>query len=169
MKSISFENLDDLSLVAGLLPGEGVFCYPSEDGEKHILVVPDVLAPQAEALLGDLPSARKTALAQHARTVSWQKRISGMSFEGILVATDAEGLTLINGLKAMAEDQPERTFSYDTPAGPVPLTAAQAIDLARAVGNFVQSTFDRRAEVLAQIASGDIKTMAQINEAFADL
>ncbi|MGV0878078.1 hypothetical protein V6767_13110 [Martelella sp. FLE1502] len=40
--------------------------------------------------------------------------------------------------------------------------------LATAVGEFVQSTFDRRAAVLAAIAHGSVADTAAIDAAFAD-
>ncbi|MET3602205.1 hypothetical protein [Martelella mangrovi] len=38
-----------------------------------------------------------------------------------------------------------------------------------AVGEFVQSTFDRRAAVLAAIADGSVSDMGAIVDAFADV
>lgn len=105
----------------------------------------------------------------YARHVSWQKRSAGAPIEGLLVPTDPDSLTLINGMASLAQLQPERVFNFDTAAGPVQMNAGQAVAFAAAVGSFVQSTFDRRAEVLAAIDSGEIATKEAVDAAFSDL
>jgi hypothetical protein len=115
------------------------------------------------------PEKLPVDLAAYTRHVSWQKRTSGTIIDGVATPTDADTLTLINGMANLAQQQPDRIFNFDTLAGPITLNAEEAIAFASEVGAFVQLTFDRRAEVLTKIGTGDITTTEQIDAAFAEL
>jgi len=111
----------------------------------------------------------KDELAAYARDLSWRIRVAGADINGVRVRCDDGAIALINGMAALAARDPGRTFSFDAGDGIVALDAADAIALATAVGAFVQSTFDRRATVLAAIADGSVSATAEIDDAFADL
>ncbi|MEO1986251.1 MAG: DUF4376 domain-containing protein [Martelella sp.] len=111
----------------------------------------------------------KDELAAYARDLSWRIRVAGTDINGVRVRCDDGAIALINGIAALAERDADRSFSFDAGDGIVKLDAAQAIALATAAGEFVQSTFDRRADVLAAIAAGSITRQAEVDEAFAGM
>ncbi|MCD1634501.1 DUF4376 domain-containing protein [Martelella mediterranea] len=108
-------------------------------------------------------------LAAYARDLSWRIRVAGTDINGVRVRCDDGAIALINGMAMLARQDEARTFNFDTGDGMVSLSAAEAIALATAVGEFVQSTFDRRAAVLAAIADGSVTDTTAIDDAFADL
>ena len=111
----------------------------------------------------------KDELAAYARDLSWRIRVAGFVINGVRVKCDDGAIALINGMAMLAQQDEARTFNFDAGDGMVSLSAAEAIALATAVGEFVQSTFDRRAAVLAAIADGSVSSTAEIDDAFADL
>jgi len=128
--------------------------------------------PTEQELLKALAEADRLGvegLKSYVRQVSREKRTGGFGYNGLYVQTDPDSLTLINGMANLAQLEPERVFNFDTAAGPIQMSAAQAIAFAAAVGAFVQATFDRRAAVLAMIDAGEVTTTEQVDLAFADL
>ena len=110
----------------------------------------------------------KDELAAYARDLSWRVRIAGTDINGVRVRCDDGAIALINGMAMLAQQDAARTFNFDAGDGMVSLSAAEAIALATAIGEFVQSTFDRRAAVLAAIADGSVADTAAIDAAFSD-
>lgn len=108
-------------------------------------------------------------LAAYARDFSWQVRISGVDINGVRVKCDDGAIALINGMAMLANRDEARIFSFDTGDGILSLTATEAIELAEKVGEFVQLTFDRRADVYAAITNGTVTTTAEIDAAFVDV
>lgn len=108
-------------------------------------------------------------LAAYARDLSWRVRVAGTDINGVRVRCDDGAIALINGMAALAARDAGRTFSFDAGDGIATLDAEEAIAMATAVGAFVQSTFDRRAAVLAAIADGTVTGAAAIDDAFAGL
>jgi len=108
-------------------------------------------------------------LAAYARDVSWRTRVAGTTIGGISVGLDGDSIALINGMASLAERDNSRTFSFDSNTGTISLTADAAIAFAEAVGEWVQLTFDRRGDVLAAIAAGDVSSTEEIDAAFADV
>lgn len=129
------------------------------DGAETIAALQEVLQPYG--LFVDLKA--------YARNISWQKRVAGVPIGGLHVASDPDSLTLITGMVSAAQLDPTRSFNFDTAAGPILMTAEQGIAFGVDVLNFVQSTFDRRAEVLAKIDAGEITTKGDVDAAFADI
>ena len=115
------------------------------------------------------PEPTKEELSAYARDLSWRVRVAGTAVNGVRVRCDDGAIALINGMAALAARDGERTFSFDAGDGIVTLDAAEAMALATAVGEFVQSTFDRRAAVLAAIADGSVASVDAIDAAFIDL
>ncbi|WP_180901772.1 DUF4376 domain-containing protein [Martelella soudanensis] len=111
----------------------------------------------------------KEELAAYARDLSWRARIAGTEINGVRVRCDDGAIALINGMAMLAQQDAGRTFNFDASEGIVSLTAEDAIALATAGGEFVQSTFDRRAAVLAAIADGSVASVDAIDAAFIDL
>lgn len=108
-------------------------------------------------------------LAAYARQVSWQTRTAGTVINGVPIALDDGAIALINGLYVSASRDANKVFSFDTRAGSIQLTSADAIALSVAVSDWVQLTFDRRAAVLTAIAAEQITTTAEIDAAFVDV
>ncbi|PTM95070.1 DUF4376 domain-containing protein [Mycoplana dimorpha] len=115
------------------------------------------------------PEPEPIDLTAYARDLSWRTRGDGTTINGVPVRLDDGSLSLINGMVALAERDSGRAFHFDSAIGTVTLTASQAIAFAEAIGEWVQRTFDRRADVLAAIGTGNITTTAQIDAAFADV
>lgn len=119
-----------------------------------------------EVVEPQLPPQPEETLADYVRRRTREIRTAGTRINGAHVSTDPDSLTLINGMAALAQQNSERVFNFD--AGEVvQLTAAQAIAFAAAVGAWVQSTFDKRAEILTAITSGEITTKEQIDAALS--
>jgi hypothetical protein len=107
------------------------------------------------------PSPAVESLDAYVRRRTWEIRVGGTTINGAPVRTDPDSLVLINGMAALAQVDPARVFKFD--AGTiVELSSAQAIGFAATVGNWIQSTFDKRAEILASIANGLISTKTEI-------
>ena len=111
----------------------------------------------------------KDELAAYARDLSWRIRVGGTEINGVRVRCDDGAIALINGMATLAARDPGRTFSFDAGDGIVALDAAEAMALATAVGEFVQSTFDRRAAALAAIADGSAADTTAVDVAFTNL
>jgi hypothetical protein len=111
----------------------------------------------------------KQRLVDYARNKTWALRVGGFEINGVRVATDGEGIALLGGLAQLAQQNPSRAFNYD-PGGAgraQPLTGAQAMAFSAAVGEWVQSTFDLRTELLLGIDAGTITTFEAIDETLA--
>ncbi|MET3602211.1 DUF4376 domain-containing protein [Martelella mangrovi] len=144
------------------------------DQDGNAVEVANLGDPAGLGLLADKPAAPTQAptgdaLAADARDLSWRARVAGVDINGFRVKCDDGAIALINGMAALAQRDEARTFNFDARDGMVILTATDAIALATAVGEFVQSTFDRRAAVLSAIAVGSVSTTTEINDAFADV
>ncbi|MGV0818852.1 DUF4376 domain-containing protein [Martelella sp. AMO21009] len=143
------------------------------DADGNAVEVKDLGDPADLGLLAEKPADQTPStsddLAAYARDLSWRTRVAGTDINGVRVRCDDGAIALINGMAALAQQDEARTFNFDAGDGMVSLSAAEAIAMATAVGEFVQSTFDRRAAVLATIADGSIADTAAIDDAFADL
>ena len=144
------------------------------DQKGNAIGVQDLGDPAALGLLADksavpLPVPTGDELRVYARDLSWRVRVAGTDINGVRVRCDDGAIALINGMAMLAQQDEAQTFNFDAGDGMVSLTAAEAIALATAVGEFVQSTFDRRAAVLAAIADGSVTGAVAIDDAFADL
>lgn len=100
---------------------------------------------------------------------SWETRVSGPMINGVRIKCDADAIGLINGMAMLAQQDATRRFNFDTGDGVLIFTASEAIALAEQVGEFVQLTFDRRADVYAAINNGTVTTTAEIDAAFIDV
>lgn len=130
--------------------------------------------PASHGFLDEKPVIPETPptpedLAAYASKKSWETRIAGPLINGVRIKCDGDAIGLINGMAMLAQQDATRTFNFDTGDGMVSLTAAEAISLAEQVGEFVQLTFDRRAEVYAAITAWTVTTTADIDAAFVDV
>jgi hypothetical protein len=146
---------DALPEIAGLVvvpDGEtvGIGWAHSEAGFAAPIALQE--APLTVAQLKSYASAKRQAIAD-----------AGLTVNGALVGTDLAGLTYLNGAVALAAAAPSRTFNWSTPTGFVALTATDITKIATAVGTFIQNTFSAKKAVCDLIASGKIKTAADID------
>lgn len=114
--------------------------------------------------------APAVSLPDYARNRSWEIRTGGAVIGGVPVRTKDTDIALIAGMalraKTAIENSEAKSFNFDSGAGIVTLDAAQAFAFATAVSDWVQATFDKRAEILAAITAGTITTRAQVDAAF---
>lgn len=82
--------------------------------------------------------------------------LSGITVEGVRVATDDRAKLLISCAAFEANINPDYTMQWKTADGFVELTGAQVIGIARAVRAHVQACFDREAELLQALADGTL-------------
>lgn len=128
-----------------------------EAGNETIEALQSVLAPWGLF----------ASLEAYVRNRSYEIRLAGAEIAGVPLKGDESTIGLLNGLVASATRNPDATFSFDDGANGKTLTAAQAIDLAAAFGDWVQGTFTARIKALAGIKSGRIKTRADADAALA--
>ncbi|WP_316224637.1 MULTISPECIES: hypothetical protein [unclassified Bradyrhizobium] len=132
----------------------------------------EVLAYLAERA-PDVVVQSPAGLVAYANAQQWAKATGGfmMTVNGkqVMFATTSESLALMTG-KAARLQQPNPPAQVTWQIGPstfITIAAADFILLATAVADFMQSTFDKLAVVLAGIAGGTITTRDQVDAAIA--
>jgi hypothetical protein len=86
--------------------------------------------------------------------------VAGVEVNGVMVDTSRQSQALIAGAALQATIDSSYTLKWKTSAGFVDLTAAQVLALAAAVREYVQSQFDREAELCAAIdAAGTVEEL----------
>lgn len=130
--------------------------------DPELLAFLDQRLPVLPVLLPEDQYANET-LPEYVRRRTWSIRAAGCSVNGVLVRTDNQSLLMITGMHALALSDPQRTFKFDLGDQVIELDATQAVQIATAVADYVQSTFDKRAELLAAIEAGTITTKEQID------
>ncbi|TCT28154.1 DUF4376 domain-containing protein [Martelella mediterranea] len=111
-------------------------------------------------------------LAAYAARISWETRVAGPLINGVRIKCDGDAIGLIKSMSDLAKSDGTRTFAFDTHGDGgnlLQLTASEAIALDHQVAEWVQKTFDRRAEVYAAITAGTVTTTADVDAAFADV
>jgi hypothetical protein len=135
----------------------------------------DTTGGQTIAALQDVltPCGIYVDLGTYANVKQWTKAQGGymatVAGAQVPIATTTESLALISGKAArLQQANPPATVQWQTgPASFVTIAAADFLTMAVAVTDFVQSTFDTLATVLAGIASGQITMFSQVDAAFA--
>ncbi|AJY46474.1 DUF4376 domain-containing protein [Martelella endophytica] len=144
------------------------------DDEANPVEIDFIGAPAVRGLVAEKPfiPPTKAELSAYAARKSWETRIEGPLINGVRIKCDGEAIGLINGMAALAERDADRTFSFDAHGdgtAVLSLTAVEAIAIAERVGEFVQWTFDRRADVYAAIDAGTVSNQAEVDAAFAGM
>lgn len=92
----------------------------------------------------------------------------GYSMHGATVGTDAAGRSLLLGAMMRAQLDSTASFGWRQPDGSVvTLSSAQVVEIAVAVGLFVQACFDVQASVDEAIDAGTIATTFDVLHAAA--
>ena len=88
----------------------------------------------------------------------------GIIVAGASVSTTRDSQAMITGAYNFAKENPDATFSFAADSGSVELTAAGMIALAQAVGAHVQACFAAQAAILADIESGDVTSIEDVDD-----
>lgn len=134
----------------------------------------DGSAPTPIASIDDLAAVFNEAypagmLTTYVAAKRFKVETGGVVINGMKIATDRESQAMISGAFNYVSVETSATLSFKTDAGFVSLNADEVRTLALAVGKFVQSCFEKEAEVSVQIASGTISSIASIDAAFQAL
>lgn len=87
----------------------------------------------------------------------WQAEVAGITVNGMQVDTGRDSQALITGATVQAMLDPSYALRWKTAAGFVDLNAEQIIGLASTVRAHVQACFDREAELLEAVGSGNFE------------
>ena len=133
---------------------------------------PDTSSLEVPGVLGELTGAEYQAaldaetLAREAKVRSnrasqiaarrYAAEVSGITVEGMPIATDRDSNSLITGAALAASLDPSYSVQWKTSDGFVTLSAAQILGLASAVRARVQACFNREAVLLGAVADGTI-------------
>jgi len=153
--------------------------YPSDiwptDFPAHAVIITE---QQWTELLGN-PGTRKfingkvvefapsVDLVAYASNKRWEKETGGIEIDGAIIDTSVESQNRINGAYNYALENPAKNVSFKAASGWVQLSAEEMIAIGRAVGDHVQGMFALERAIAAEIASGTITTVEQIDAAFA--
>ena len=128
-----------------------------DDGAQTDTALQEVLAPYG--LFVDHPAA----LAAYAADKRWRVETGGIRVAGTPIATDDRSKTMIMGARIKADADPQYAVGWKTNAGFVTLTSVQIVGISDAVLAHVDACFAAEATVRAGIESGDIQTIAEID------
>lgn len=107
-------------------------------------------------------------LQEYAAAKRWEKEVGGIEINGLTVATDDRSKTMISGARVAAMANSDFTTAWKGSGGVfVPLDASAVVAISDAVLAHVSNCFAIEAQVLADIESGAITTVEQIDAAFA--
>lgn len=113
----------------------------------------------------DLVDLSVAELKEYASNRKRTAETGGVTFAGLVIATDRESQAMISGAYLTVQRDPARVIQWKTSNGFVPIDALTMAAIADAVSNHVQDCFAKEAEVCALIDSGEIKTFEQIEAA----
>jgi hypothetical protein len=116
------------------------------------------------------PPATATQLRAAAADARWRRETGGITVSGIPVHTDDRSKMMLMGARIQATAAPGFSTQWKGADGQfVTLDAATIGALSDAVLAHVDACFAREQEVLAAINAGDVTTLAEIEQAFADV
>ena len=107
-------------------------------------------------------------LQAYAASVRYNHEIAGTTLNGVSVATDRQSQAMIAGAYNMASRDSTFKTQWKTGVGTfATLDAPAIIAISVAVGGHVAACFAKESDVAAAIAGGTIKTLSDIDAAFA--
>jgi hypothetical protein len=118
------------------------------------------------------PSPTTSDLIAYANRRQWQKATSGytatINGSQVTIPTTSESMSLITGKVARFQQaNPPASVQWQTGATTfITIAEADFMTLAVSIADFIQSTFDKLATVIASIQGGTITTTAQIDQQF---
>ncbi|MBN8944561.1 MAG: DUF4376 domain-containing protein [Rhizobiales bacterium] len=96
--------------------------------------------------------------------------MGGTTYAGMPIATDRESRAIMSQSVLYLREKPvDETIDWKGPGGWVNLDLASLTAATLAAGDHVDATFRREKAIAAAIASGAVNSIAQIDEAFADV
>jgi hypothetical protein len=108
-------------------------------------------------------------LKTYAAAVRYAKEISGCMVGGVDYPSDRETQAKLTAAALFAQVDSNQTFQWKLAdrSFSEPLSAAEMIAVAAAVGGYVNACFVEEAEVVADVDAGTITTREEIDAAFA--
>ena len=136
--------------------------FVSESGE-YFAYEDDVEAPagftavtEEDAVFATRLMTPAEQLAQAIADRRYIEETSGITINGVKIDTGRDSQALITGAALSAMLDSSYLCTWKTVSGPVQLSAAQLLAIAKAVRAHVQACFDREADLLAAVADGSI-------------
>lgn len=115
-----------------------------------------------------MPPPVPVDLAAYTANKRWQKEVGGIVINGISIATDDRSKMMISGARVAAEADPNFTTQWKAADGTfVTIDAAAVIAISDTMLAHVSNCFAIEAQVLAGIQNETIKTVEDIDAAFA--
>ncbi len=106
-------------------------------------------------------------LAAYAAAARYRKEVGGIDVGGIAIATDDRSKQMIMGARIAANADPDFVTAWVAADGSIHgVNAATMIAISDAVLAHIAACFATFAEIKAQIDSGTITTMAEVDAAF---
>jgi hypothetical protein len=140
-------------------------CQPLWDGEKFM--IPDEFKKIALAVY-DMGFAHSgPELVAFAAGDRYLRETSGITYNGMKIATDKDSQTRLVAAHLVALSDPKFTTQWKTMDGKfVTLDAAKVIELSTVVARFVSDCFNAEAAINASIFSGALTHREQVNAKF---
>lgn len=131
----------------------------------------DEAGAQTEDALQEVltPYGLFAGLSAYAAARRYAVETSGITVGGSEIATDRGSQALITGAFNLVTINPKTTIKFKASGTFVTLDASAVTIIATEVGQHVQACFAKEADVVAGITVGTIKTLADIDAAFASL
>ena len=142
------------------------------DLEEIYQYVADILPPwlpKDDFVRPSATSYTKGQLKAYAAAKRYLKEIGGVEVGGAIYPSDRETQAKLTAAALFSQVDNTQTFTWKLADGSFtePLTAAQMLTVAASVGGFVNRCFAAEAAIVADIESGSIISLQQIDEAIA--
>lgn len=124
------------------------------DADRRVVVVVRQVVPWSAEEIEAAKAERRAEMAQQIADRRWQAEVSGITVNGMAVATDRNSQSLITGAALAAMRDPAYVCRWKTATGFVELNAEQLTAVADTVRAHVQACFDREAELLEALEAG---------------
>jgi len=144
--------------------GDGVF-IPESDGNRDWLEYLQWLAVGNSPEPADEVAVDFKALIADRR---WIRMCRGITVNGVDIDTDDASQIRINGAALSAMIDPEYTVDWKSADGTwVSLNAAQIIEMAKSIRNYVQACYDRERELEELVEAGTFE-LAMLDEGWPE-
>jgi hypothetical protein len=109
---------------------------------------------------------RNDVLAAYLANARWEREESGITIDGVDIATDRVSQGMINGAVAyLREDETIESIEFKTVDGFATIGRNDMVLIGKAVAAHVQACFAVERSILADITSGTVTTAAEIEAA----
>ena len=151
---------DDAGYVAWREAGGSPTSWPRDaSGAQTSDALQDVLAPYGLF----------ASLQAYAASVRYSKEVGGFTVNGVKYPSDRESQAKLTAAALFAQVDNTKTFVWKLDDGTFSpsLNATQMIEVAAAVGGYVNDCFAKEATTIAAITAGTITTRDQVDAGFA--